>query len=145
MLIIFLFLTNQVAIAEKYTIDGTFDGCEHGKLYGLVGAGVLECREYNYFYEYRPEVITDGREVVVIGDEQVEGYIYNGSVIETKVNGEFEGCDFDKKYMFTNGLVFDCMSFSYSYSFMPEVRIIHIDGRAPVIYIDGKKYDGILY
>jgi len=129
----------------RYTIDGTFDGCEYGKYYPLVGGGILECREYNYFYEYRPEVIADGREVIVIGDERVAGYIHDGHVIETQINGEFEGCDFDKRYALTNGLIFVCATYSYSYSYMPDVKIIIVEGRTPIIYIDDEQYDGTLY
>lgn len=34
-----------------------------------------------------------------------EGYAV---VAETQVDGEFEGCDFDKRVPFTNGLIFVC-------------------------------------
>ena len=46
--------------AERYQIEGAFDGCEFGKYYSLLGGGVLECQEYNYFYEFMPEVIASG-------------------------------------------------------------------------------------
>ena len=49
-----LTLISSSDAADEYTIDGTFNGCTHGKLYALVGGGILECQEYNYFYEYRP-------------------------------------------------------------------------------------------
>ena len=56
----------QYLSAATYRINGTFDGCEYRKLYELVGGGILECREYNYFHEYSPEVRTDGRYVIAI-------------------------------------------------------------------------------
>ena len=140
-----LAIQSDDACADRFQIDGAFDGCEHGKLYALLGGGVLECREYNYFYQYMPEVITDGREVIIIGDERVAGYIHDGSVSETQINGEFEGCDFDRRYMLMNGFTFVCATYSYSYSYMPDVKIISISGRAPIVYIDGEKYDGTVY
>ena len=135
----------QSALAERYSIEGAFDGCEYGKLYPLNRGKILECREYNYFYEYMPEVITDGREVIVIGDERVDGVIHDGTVIQAQVDGEFEGCDFDKRYSLANGLIFVCATYSYSYSFMPDVVIIMIKGRTPIVTIDGEKYDGTLF
>jgi hypothetical protein len=42
--------------AATYHINGECDGCEYGKLYELIGGGVLECQGCNYFYAYSPEV-----------------------------------------------------------------------------------------
>jgi len=75
----------------------------------------------------------------------VDGYLHNGSVINTQVSNDFEGCDYDKRYELLNGLIFVCSTYSYSYSYMPEVKIFIIEGRLPVVYIDGEKYDGTLY
>ena len=134
-----------VSISGTYQIEGEFDGCDYGKLYPISGGGILECREYNYFYEYSPEVRSDGRDVITIGDEKVDAYLHNGSVIETQVSDAFEGCDFDKRIKFLNGLTFVCSTYSYTYSFMPRVKIMIISGRSPEIYIGGKKYSGTLY
>ena len=144
-LLVCLVIGLDKAHAGTYQISGNFNGCEYGKLYPLMGGGILECREYNYFYEYSPEVRSDGREVITIGDEKVDAYLHNGSIITTQVTDEFEGCDFDKRYEFLNGLIFVCSTYSYSYSYMPEVKIITIEGRLPVVFIDGEKYDGTLY
>ncbi len=138
-------LCNSVQAAEEYTISDEFDGCEHGKLYELDGGGVLECQEYNYFYEYRPRVIASGREVIVIGDEKVSGYLHDGSVYRTNVSDEFEGCDYDKVYKLDNGLLFQCSTYNYHYAYRPEVKIFVIEGRSPVVFIDGDEYDGTLF
>lgn len=46
------------------------------------------------------------------------------TVLETtQVEDEFEGCDFDKKIRLTNGWVLTCSTYSYSYSYRPEVVI----------------------
>jgi hypothetical protein len=44
-------------------------------------------------------------------------------VIETNVDGEFEGCDFDNASV-QNGMIFVCSEYSYTYSYMPDVLIL---------------------
>ena len=44
-------------------------------------------------------------------------------VAVTSVEGEFEGCDFDKKIGFRNGWVLTCSDYSYSYSYQPDAVI----------------------
>lgn len=41
----------------------------------------------------------------------------------TQVNGDFEGCDFDKQIRFSNGWTLTCSSYFYSYSYRPETVI----------------------
>ncbi len=144
-LLIALNMVVSLANAGKFQIDGTFEGCEHGKVYPLMGGGILECHEYNYFYEYSPEVRTDGREVITIGNTKISGTILDGSVTKTNVADTFEGCDYNKKIFFDNGLVFECRTYSYTYSYRPEVVIVFVTGRSPEVYIKGKKYAGALY
>ena len=48
-LAVFIFFGTPV-FSGTYQIEGEFDGCEYGKLYPIVGGGILECLEYNYFY-----------------------------------------------------------------------------------------------
>lgn len=131
--------------AATYVINGEFDGCEYGKLYELTGGGILECREYNYFYDYSPVVRTDGREVIAIGDEVVRGYIHDGSVVSTQINGEFDGCEYDKRYELLNGLVFVCATYRYAYAYGPPVKIFIIGNSVQQVMINGEEYDGQVY
>ena len=131
--------------AGTYHIDGEFDGCDYEQAYPIQGGGVLVCNEYNYFYEYSPEVISDGRKVILIGGNKVDAKLQNGSVIQTRVDGDFEGCDFDKKINLQNGLIFVCSDYGYSYAYNPKVTIVFLDKNLPVVYIKGKKYNGRLY
>lgn len=142
--ILLLFVCFQ-AHSGTYQIDGNFDGCEYGKIYPLMNVGILECQEYQYFYEYSPEVRTDGREVITIGNQRVRAVLRDGSVMKTTVSSEFEGCDFDRRISFDNGLIFVCDSYSYTYSYRPNVKIYFVSGRTPEVYIDGEKYSGMLY
>jgi hypothetical protein len=138
-------LRNSVEAAEEYTISGAFNGCSYGKLYELEGGGILECREYNYFYEYRPSIIARGRNVIVIGDEKVEAYIHNGSVSDTKISDDFDGCEDGKVYNLDNGLIFQCKTNRYHYAYRPDVKIFFVEGQNPVILIDGETYDGEIF
>ena len=132
--------------AGTYQIDGEFNGCDYNKYYPIYGYNaLLKCEEYNYFYEYMPEVRTDGREVITIGDERVEATLVDGQITRTNVSDEFEGCDWDKRYNLDNGLIFVCSTYSYSYSYRPEVLIVSPSGGNPIVYIDGEEYAGTLY
>jgi hypothetical protein len=78
----------------------------------------------------------------------LEGLAKEGYAVleETRVNGEFEGCDFDKRIPFTNGLVFVCSTYSYSYSYRPTVLILqHIRSSRFKVLINGREYQGDLY
>lgn len=131
--------------AGSYHIDGEFNGCDYDMVYPIQGGGVMVCNEYNYFYEYSPEVIADGRRVILVGNNKVSAELHNGSVIETKVNGEFNGCESGKPINFTNGLVFVCSSYGYAYGYNAEVRISYVDNNPPIVFIKDKQYRGKLY
>ncbi len=67
-------------------------------------------------------------------------------IIETEVEDDFQGCDYDKKILFENGLVFVCQGYSYSYAYSPEVLILkHISNGDIKVLIDDEEYDGELY
>lgn len=42
----------------------------------------------------------------------------------TKVDGDFEGCDYGKKIKLMNGWSLTCNTYHYSYSYMPAVVIL---------------------
>ena len=72
-----------------------------------------------------------------------DGY---GVVVQTRVDGEFEGCDFDKQIQMQNGLVFVCSGYSYTYSYMPEVLILkHITSGDTKVLIKNHEFRGKLY
>ena len=65
---------------------------------------------------------------------------------ETQVDGDFEGCDFDKRIPLMNGLVFVCSTYNYSYAYMPDVLILkHVRNGDMKVIIDDEEYDGTLY
>lgn len=44
-------------------------------------------------------------------------------VTTTRVNGEFEGADFDKVVQLENGMVFKFNTYKYSYAYRPEAAV----------------------
>ena len=68
------------------------------------------------------------------------------AVIEkTSVDGEFEGCDFNKRIPFQDGIVFVCETYSYSYAYDPDVLILkNITSGDIKVLIDDEEYDGHL-
>jgi hypothetical protein len=129
-------VTHQVA-AEEYHIKGTFDGCNYGKLYQLTTRGkFLRCDEYQYFYSYSPEVITDDERVIVVDDNRLNATIVNGTIVTTNISGDWEGCDFDD-HRLMNGWILTCSTFFFEYSYAPLVEIIIINSLARSVSING--------
>ena len=46
------------------------------------------------------------------------------TLIEEKtIDGDFEGCDFDKRIVFMDGTYLTCSTYTYTYSYMPTAYI----------------------
>jgi hypothetical protein len=78
----------------------------------------------------------------------LESLARNGYAVidETRVEGEFEGCDFDKRIPLANGLIFVCSSYNYTYSYRPEVLILkNVKSGDIKVLIKGREYRGTLY
>lgn len=56
----------------------------------------------------------------------VSASIASSAFAQTKsqIDGDFEGCDFNKVYPLLNGLILVCQEYNHSYSYMPEVVVI---------------------
>ena len=67
-------------------------------------------------------------------------------VAKTSVNGDFNGCEYSKRYKLSNGLVFECSEYSYSYGYSPTVYILqNINHGDLKVIIDNREYRGTLY
>ncbi|MBW4053864.1 MAG: hypothetical protein HIU83_00380 [Proteobacteria bacterium] len=69
-----------------------------------------------------------------------EGY----EVIETtNVVGQFKGCDATTALTFTNGKVFVCSTYAYSFAiFMPDVYVLQNQKKEIKVLINGIAYSG---
>ena len=72
-----------------------------------------------------------------------DGY---GVVLETTVDDEFEGCDFGKHIKLSNGMVFVCSEYNYSYSNSPEFYVLKnvLTGQTKTL-IDDEEFSGTLH
>jgi hypothetical protein len=62
---------------------------------------------------------------------------------ETKVVGEFKGCDAKTSLAFTNGKVFICSTYAYSFAvFMPTAYILENSSKEIKVLINGTDYSG---
>lgn len=71
----------------------------------------------------------------------LEGYSVS---IVTKVDGDFEGCEYDKKIKLQAGVSLTCNEYKYHYSYAPSVVVLARDiGRAysVKVIIDDDIYD----
>ncbi len=59
-------------------------------------------------------------EALALEQSELLGYTL---VDEKTIDGDFEGCDFDKKIMFLDGTYLTCATYSYTYSYMPTAYI----------------------
>ena len=137
-----MFGFSPFSVGEIYTIEDTFDGCEHGKFYPLTNGKYLRCDSYKYFYKYRPKVIADGNRVIAIDEREVRGTIVEGKTLLTNIDGEWEGCNFDV-HKLTNGMYLVCSSYFYEYAYMPSVEILVINGQVEAVLINGEAKDGV--
>ena len=49
------------------TIDGSWEGCDYGRLIKLSDGSVLKCSSYGYSYAYRPDAIVLGKSATLGG------------------------------------------------------------------------------
>lgn len=65
---------------------------------------------------------------------------------ETKIEGEFNGCEYGKRYELDNGLVFVCREYNYSYDYYPDVYILkNVRSGALKVVVEDEEFDGDLY
>lgn len=97
--------------------------------------------EYEYLYEYYPNVVICPNEgkLIIKGKKLNVQSISSGRtpgtsssrVIESQIDGDFNGWEGETVYKLMNGQVWQQASYtySYSYSFMPKVLIYQDGGR----------------
>jgi len=69
------------AVIEETSVDGEFEGCEHGKQIPLTNNLIFVCSEYSYSYSYSPDVlilehVRSGDVKVLIDDDEYDGTLY---------------------------------------------------------------------
>lgn len=125
-------------------ISGNFDGFDEGKIYKLDNGTywIQSEYEYDYTYEYEPEAtILDsfGTYYLLVCGKKVE-VEQLCDVIESRIDGNFEGWDKDKVYKLQNGDIWQQSSYhyEYKYAYNPEV-IIYCHNGTTYMSVDGAR------
>ena len=118
-------------MGEYYSgyIKSTFYGFNKDNIYKLDNGSywIQPEYEYEYMYEFQPEVTileSDGDYYLMVSDKKVRVEpLYD--VIESRIDGDFNGWDKDKVYKLENGDVWQQSSYhyEYKYAYNPEVII----------------------
>lgn len=127
------------------SINGTYEGCDYNKVYKLMNGKMMQCSSYGYSYAYAPSVYVIADKVMAVDGEEVDAKVVEGTTIETRVSGEWNGCDFDENnlHRLMNGLILMCHTYFYEYAYMPEVIITVINNDVHSIAINGTLRDGV--
>ncbi len=72
-----------------------------------------------------------------------DGY---GVIFKSKIEDDFNGCDYDKPYPVVGGYVFVCREYNYSYSYRPDFFVLkNVSSNSLKYIIDDEEYEGSLF
>lgn len=129
-------------IVYQGKIDSEFEGFNQDMIFKMSNGTYWVQAKYKYWYHYayRPDVVItqeDGRYILHVAGQSIEvNRLYN--VIESNIDGTFEGWKGDTVYKLTNGQVWKqkVYKYEYKYAFRPEVIIAEING-SYVMQVEG--------
>ncbi len=116
-------------------IYGAFTGWHGDALFKLTNGQYWQQAEYKYSYRYlyRPNVVISetpgGYEMEVVGmEESIK--VRRVSVIESTINGAFEGWSGDTEFHLRNGQVWKQSHYAYwyHYAYAPEIIVYQSSG-----------------
>lgn len=134
-------------------IDGDFEGWEGETIFKLMNGQIWQqsSYDYTYHYAYSPEVLIyefKGSWIMRVEDldETIEviqintnnSSSLNNSVIETQIDGEFEGWEGETIFKMMNGQIWQQSSYAYlyHYAYSPQV-IIYKSSGGYIMKVDG--------
>jgi hypothetical protein len=149
-----LLLSLQHAFAQCYKdsiVSPTPFMGNNDEIFKLASGSLWQVKyEYEYLYEYYPNVVICPNEgkllikgkklnVQSLSSSRSSG-TSSSSVIESQIDGDFNGWEGETVYKLMNGQVWQQASYtySYSYSFMPKV-LIYQDGGRYFMQVSDKK------
>lgn len=139
---------SKYTLVKESQIDGDFEGFDDDVLFKLVDGSYWIQDQYKYWYHYAycPKVNllkAGGRFFLQVqGQNEVVPVSQISDVIESQINGEFEGWEGETEYQLTNGQVWkqSTYHYDYTYSYMPEV-IIYSVGSGYRMRVEGTSAD----
>lgn len=137
LILFFLFGFNEISKKEVFSQDFSIKNLMNASEFSTCGLNKLNSKELenlnNWLFSFMLSVITNSNN--------------SGDVIESSIDGDFEGWDGDTIFKLTNGQIWEQVSYDYEYyyAFMPEVTIIRtrnnrykmmIGGMSGSIYVE---------
>jgi len=114
-------------------IDGEFEGFDDGKLFRMDNGTYWLQNQYQYwyYYEFRPDASISqehGGYVLTVAGKSVP--VVNVDVIESRIEGKFEGWDGNSTYKLINGQIWQqsVYKYQYKYAYRPETLIYRVGG-----------------
>lgn len=123
-------------IVKTTQIDGDFEGFDDEVLFKLMDGSYWIQDQYKYWYHYAycPKVNilrASGRLYLqVVGQQEAVPIRPISDVVESQIDGEFNGWDGETVYALTNGQVWQqsTYQYDYTYSYRPDVFIYNAGG-----------------
>ena len=123
-------------VVKTAKIYGSFEGFNDEVLFKLVDGTYLIQDQYKYWYHYAysPQVnlLRSGGQLYlqVVGQTETVPVRQINDVLESQIDGDFEGWEGETAYQLTNGQVWKQATYSYEYvyAYMPEVLIYRASG-----------------
>jgi hypothetical protein len=137
LILFFLFGFNEITKNEIFSQDFSIKNLMNASEFNNCGLNKLNSKELenlnNWLFSFMLSVITNSNN--------------SGDVIESSIDGDFEGWDGDTIFKLTNGQIWEQVSYDYEYhyAFMPEVTIIRtrnnrykmmVEGMSGSIYVE---------
>ena len=116
-------------------IDSDFEGFNDNMIFKMSnGTYWIQARyEYWYHYAYRPKATIsyeNGRYKLTVFNRSIEVHQLS-DVIESRIDGTFEGWNGHSKYRLANGQEWEqtTYKYEYKYSYSPQVVVVNHGGR----------------
>lgn len=129
-------------VIYKGKIESDFNGFDDNTVFKMSNGMYWVQSQYRYWYHYayRPDATIseeNGRYILTVAGQSIPVRQLS-SVIESNIDGEFNGWDGDKKYKLRNGQIWkqDEYKYEYKYAYSPEVMICNIDG-SNIMFVEG--------
>lgn len=127
---------SEYELVRRSQIEDDFEGFDDDMLFEMTDGTYWIQDEYKYWYHYsyRPRVNILRKRgqlyLQVDGQNEVVAIRQITDVIESQINGEFNGWEGNTAYELTNAQIWQqsTYQYAYSYSYMPEVLIYSAGG-----------------
>jgi hypothetical protein len=115
-------------------IDTDFEGFNDNVIFKMANGTYWIQAQYNYWYHYayRPDALIteeNGRNMLTVAGNSIPVRRLD-SIIESQIDGEFNGWDGSKHYKLVNGQVWQQAEYKYEYkyAYRPEVIVCDVGG-----------------